>query len=91
MFVAFSGPAPSPGSTSTVPEANIPASAPESNTTPSFSPDSEITPPSTGVDSEVPTTNPGSRPTVTPSAATSSYAYSPLILAGSALGYLFLF
>ncbi|CAI9270508.1 unnamed protein product [Lactuca saligna] len=85
------GPAPSPGSSSNVPETMTPTSAPESKTTPTLAPQSDMTPdlspPSTGVD----TTNQGSRPTVTPSAAASNYVYSPFILVGTGvtfIGYL---
>nr|XP_043630930.1 non-specific lipid transfer protein GPI-anchored 20 [Erigeron canadensis] len=86
-----SAPSPSPGSSSTVPNALSPASSPESNTTPAITPplapDSDTTPdlspPSTGVDSGVPTTNAGSRPSLTPSSAASTYAYAPFMLATS--------
>ncbi|XP_071729569.1 non-specific lipid transfer protein GPI-anchored 20 isoform X2 [Rutidosis leptorrhynchoides] len=71
------GPTPSPSS------GLSPTSSPESNTMP-LAPDSDttpgLTPPSTGVDSGVPTNNAGSRPTITPSAATSTYAYSPFMV-----------
>ncbi|KAI3496578.1 hypothetical protein L1887_38943 [Cichorium endivia] len=84
------GPAPSPGSTSTVPEAITPTTAPESRTTPPLAPSDmtpDLTPSSTGVDSGIPTTNTGSRPTVTPSSAASGYVYSQFIL--SATGAMF--
>ncbi|XP_024977003.1 non-specific lipid-transfer protein-like protein At2g13820 [Cynara cardunculus var. scolymus] len=81
------GPTLSPGSSSTVPEAQSPTSTPESNTTPALTPDSDttpaLTPPSTSGDSGVSTTNPASRPTVTPSAATSTYPHATYILATS--------
>ncbi|CAH1435464.1 unnamed protein product [Lactuca virosa] len=96
--IPSAGPAPSPGSTSTVPETITPTSAPESKTTPTLAPQSDMTPdlspPSTSVDSGIPTTNQGSRPTVTPSAAASNYVYSPFILAGTGvtfIGYFLLF
>ncbi|GJW82252.1 non-specific lipid-transfer protein-like protein [Tanacetum coccineum] len=80
-------PAQAPGSSSTIPEALSPTSAPESDKTPSLTPESDttpnLTPPTTGVDSGVPTSNAGSRPTVTPSAAASTDANSPFILAAS--------
>ncbi|GJZ50541.1 non-specific lipid-transfer protein-like protein [Tanacetum coccineum] len=80
-------PAQAPGSSSTIPEALSPTSAPESDKTPSLTPESDttpnLTPPTTGVDSGVPTTNAGSRPTVTPSAAASTDTNSPFILAAS--------
>ncbi|XP_023772077.1 non-specific lipid transfer protein GPI-anchored 20 [Lactuca sativa] len=82
------GPAPSPGSSSTVQETMTPTSAPESKTTPTLAPQSDMTPdlspPSTGVD----TTNQGSRPTVTPSAAASNYVYSPFILVGTGVTFI---
>ncbi|GJV38027.1 non-specific lipid-transfer protein-like protein [Tanacetum coccineum] len=64
----------------TGPAALVPAPAPgstEANTTP------VLTPPSTGVGSGVPSTNSGSRPTLTPSAAASTYDNLPFILAAS--------
>ncbi|GJY48483.1 non-specific lipid-transfer protein-like protein [Tanacetum coccineum] len=84
-------PAPAPGSSSTVPGALSPALAPESNTTPTLTPPlapeanatPDLTPPSTGVGSGVPSTNSGSRPTLTPSAAASTYDNLPFILAAS--------
>ncbi|KAI3496577.1 hypothetical protein L1887_38942 [Cichorium endivia] len=96
--ISPAGPAPSPGSTSTVPEAITPTSAPESRTTQPLAPESDttpdLTPSSTGVDSGIPTTNPGSRPTVTPSSAASGYVYWQFILAATGAtfsGYFLLF
>ncbi|KAI3827779.1 hypothetical protein L1987_01862 [Smallanthus sonchifolius] len=82
------GPAPSPGSSSSVPEALSPNTTPESNITPPLAPESDTTPtlttpPSTGVASGVPTTNAGSRPTLTPSSVASIYANSSFVLATS--------
>ncbi|XP_071740685.1 non-specific lipid transfer protein GPI-anchored 20-like [Rutidosis leptorrhynchoides] len=85
------GPAPSPStsipgalSPTLSPESNSMPSPPESDTTP------DLTPPSTGADSGVPTDNGGNRPTVTPSNAVSTYAYSPFMLA-MLIGYLLSF
>ncbi|KAI3704182.1 hypothetical protein L1987_74397 [Smallanthus sonchifolius] len=80
------GPDPSPGSSSTIPETLSPNTTPESNITPRLAPESDttptLTPPSTGVSSGVPTTNSGSRPTLTPSVA-STYSNSQSVLATS--------
>ncbi|PWA91824.1 bifunctional inhibitor/lipid-transfer protein/seed storage 2S albumin superfamily protein [Artemisia annua] len=80
-------PAQAPGSSSSVPGALSPTSTPETNTTPALTPESDttpdLTPPSTGVDSGIPTNNAGSRPTLTPSAAASTYVNLPFILAAS--------
>ncbi|KAI3673035.1 hypothetical protein L6452_39144 [Arctium lappa] len=80
------GPALSPGGSSTVPEAQSPTSTPDqSNTTPALTPESDTTPALTPPSSTggVSTTNPASRPTVTPSAATSTYPHATFIVATS--------
>ncbi|KAJ9567052.1 hypothetical protein OSB04_003018 [Centaurea solstitialis] len=80
------GPALSPGSPSTVPEALSPTSTPESNTTPALTPESDMTPaltPPTSTGGGDSTTNPSSRPNVTPSAAASTYPHATFILATS--------
>ncbi|PWA61916.1 bifunctional inhibitor/lipid-transfer protein/seed storage 2S albumin superfamily protein [Artemisia annua] len=75
---------------------------PESNTTPTLTPPPppeanttpNLTPPSTGVGSGVPSTNSGSHPTLTPSAAASTYDNLLFILVASEatfMAYLMLF
>ncbi|KAD6454420.1 hypothetical protein E3N88_09126 [Mikania micrantha] len=85
------GPASSPGSSSTDPE----ALSPESNITPPLAPESDTTPaktpPSTGVASGVPTTNAGSRPTLTPSGVASTYASSPFVFVASGVAFILSF
>ncbi|XP_076940537.1 non-specific lipid transfer protein GPI-anchored 20-like isoform X2 [Bidens hawaiensis] len=91
--------APSPGSTSTVPEASSPNTTPESNTTPALSPplapESDtmptLTPPSTGVDSGVPTTDADSPPTLTPSSVASTYVNSPFVIVASGVTFIWYF
>ncbi|KAK9071276.1 hypothetical protein SSX86_009844 [Deinandra increscens subsp. villosa] len=86
------GQAPSPGSSSTVPEALSPNTTPESNITPPLAPESDttptLTPPSIG---GIPTTNAGSRPTLTPSGVASTCASSPFILVASGATFIFYF
>ncbi|XVF63078.1 hypothetical protein PTKIN_Ptkin09bG0060000 [Pterospermum kingtungense] len=65
---------------SIVPEPTPSAVSPESDTTPA------LTPPSTTVGSEGPTATTGSRPVLTPSAASPSYSLSPFIVV-LALGF----
>ncbi|KAL8209507.1 hypothetical protein R6Q57_006239 [Mikania cordata] len=85
------GPAPSPGSSSTDPEALLP----ESNITPPLAPESDTTPaktpPSTGVASGVPTTNAGSRPTLTPSGVAFTYASSSFVFVVSGVAFILSF
>ncbi|KAK1418321.1 hypothetical protein QVD17_27464 [Tagetes erecta] len=96
------GPAPSPGGSSTDPEALSPNTTPESitpslappltpsDTTPS-TPDSDTTPTGTGGASGIPTTEAGSRPSLTPSSVGSTYANLVYVLAASGLTFIWHF
>ncbi|XP_076926672.1 non-specific lipid transfer protein GPI-anchored 20-like [Bidens hawaiensis] len=77
------GLAPSPESSSTVPDTT--PLAPESDTLPT------LTPPSTGVASGVPTTDAGSRPSLTPSSVASVYANSPFVIVASGVTFIWYF
>jgi len=71
-------PAPSPSTSpqaSTLPLPGTPTESPDSDTTP------DLTPPSTTTGGGVtPTSNSGSRPVLTPSAASPAYSFSPFLL-----------
>ncbi|XP_076937516.1 non-specific lipid transfer protein GPI-anchored 20-like [Bidens hawaiensis] len=74
------GLAPSPESSSTVPDTT--PLAPESDT---------LTPPSTGVASGIPNTDAGSRPSLTPSSVASMYANSPFVIVTSGVTFIWYF
>ncbi|KAM1742658.1 hypothetical protein ACFX15_012165 [Malus domestica] len=77
------GASPSAPTASSVPAPTSSAESPESDNTP------DLTPPSTTGGSGAPNATPGSRPVVTPSAATPSYSPSLLLLASGILAMKF--